>query len=287
MRFFFDMGESLRMEYMTDPHKMRHWHVHPQYEMYFCPQGISQCSLVNGQEFVYDYPCVILSAPYSIHSMSPTDEVAFERIVAYFGERTLGAVDKRLLPEELLSHKMGMMLRLTPSDASVLRRTLSPALETSAVLSEAERELYLLLFLHKLMARVPQERRMSIGTSDYYIQSVLRYIYEHIAEPMDSDCIASAFAVSRSKLDRDFRKCTGGTVHEFINACRLNHAKIMLSETSREKSIARIASDCGFVSETYFFAFFKKQTGMSPKEYRCTAHARRTSSEEKPGGCCP
>lgn len=37
---------------------------------------------------------------------------------------------------------------------------------------------------------------------------------------------------------------------------------------TKDYSIARIAADCGFSSQSYFNYSFKKQTGLSPLKYR-------------------
>ena len=73
--------------------------------------------------------------------------------------------------------------------------------------------------------------------------------------------------ISRSKLDRDFKQYTGTTIHAFMDMCRLNQAKILLG-LRPYLSIAEIATYCGFTGETYFFPFFKRNTGMTPIQYR-------------------
>ena len=106
-----------------------------------------------------------------------------------------------------------------------------------------------------------------MGATEFYIQDVLRYVAENIASAPDADTIAKHFAVSRSKLDRDFKASVGMTVHEFFETCRLNYAKSLLS-SKKAYTAAEISEACGFKNETYFFAFFKKHTGLSPSEYK-------------------
>ena len=65
----------------------------------------------------------------------------------------------------------------------------------------------------------------------------------------------------------DFRDATGKTPHNFIDMCRINQAKKLLI-SKNNFSISEISSLCGFSSETYFFPFFQKHTGLSPSEYR-------------------
>lgn len=55
----------------------------------------------------------------------------------------------------------------------------------------------------------------------------------------------------------------------FINAYRVNEAKILLDSFDQNKStMIGISFDAGFNSKTAFYDAFKKQTGMTPSEYR-------------------
>jgi len=271
MSFLCDMGERICVEYRTNPAIMCYSHVHPQYEMYFCPHSIPQSLVINGTEILCDSPCVVLSAPYSIHAMSPLENRIFERIVVYFGERTLSSVCERLLPHELLGHSMGYLFRLDEASASMLRRTIN-GLTAQEKQSESEIELTFLLFLHKLFSLCPAESISKLSSEDFYIRKVLQYIVEHVEEHHDSAKIAAHFAVSRSKLDRDFKQATGYTPHDFADSCRLHHAKNMLLSSRIQYNMEQIATACGFLSQTYFYSFFKKHTGMSPLQYRRTSN---------------
>ncbi len=56
------------------------------------------------------------------------------------------------------------------------------------------------------------------------------------------------------------------SLFKYINKCRVNMSKSLLSETS--DSISRISQKCGFENDTYFYRVFKRQTGVTPNEYR-------------------
>ena len=263
--FLLDTGKDLKLESYQTPLIMRYTHVHPQYELYFCPQKIEQLSVINGMEHCYCSPCVILSTPYTIHSMS-CDERAeeYERYVLYFSEKTLQAFSSRLLPLDLTQQNAGLFFELQPEQADELRGLIELALQAKSLV---EQELILLLFLNRLLTHCPKEKILSVGASSSYIQDVLQYLAEHFSESVDQGELLRHFGVSRSKLDRDFKRITGITVHQFLDTCRLNHAKYLLQHRSA-LSVVEIAQACGFTSENYFFPFFKKHTGMTPAEYR-------------------
>lgn len=260
-----DLGDELRLDYYTEPAVMRYTHVHPQYELYFCPSAIEQTSVINGTAHRCSSPCAILSTPYTIHSMSCEESAReYERYVLYFSEKTLSAFAPRLLPFSLGQRSAGLFFELTEDAATQLLQTVKRTKQTDAV---AERELLLVLLLNQLSSICRPDRILEVGGSHFYVQDVLQYIVEHFSEPIEYSELLRRFGVSRSKLDRDFKQITGITVHQFVELCRLNHAKYLL-QFKKEFSIRRVCEACGFTGENYFFPFFKKHTGMTPAEYR-------------------
>ncbi|MBQ7365153.1 MAG: helix-turn-helix transcriptional regulator, partial [Clostridia bacterium] len=71
---------------------------------------------------------------------------------------------------------------------------------------------------------------------------------------------------SRAKLDRDFRRYVGRTVHTTVMDCRLSAAVALLKRS--DLTVAEVAARSGFESEYYFYAFCKRNTGMTPTELR-------------------
>ena len=55
----------------------------------------------------------------------------------------------------------------------------------------------------------------------------------------------------------------------FINHVRINHAKQMLEKD--EDKIEYIAENSGYENATYFSTVFKRETGLTPSEYRRNA----------------
>jgi AraC-like DNA-binding protein len=57
-----------------------------------------------------------------------------------------------------------------------------------------------------------------------------------------------------------------------VTELRLRHAAILLSTTS--ESIGSIARRCGFTSVAYFSTCFRREHGLTPREYRARAFGR-------------
>lgn len=80
---------------------------------------------------------------------------------------------------------------------------------------------------------------------------------------LDSACRAAH--ISRTYFNKLFKASYGVTPTEYINKIKLSHAKSLLR--SKLKTHCEIALLCGFNDVKYFYAFFKKHSGMTPKQY--------------------
>ena len=78
--------------------------------------------------------------------------------------------------------------------------------------------------------------------------------------------IADACFTSESYLYKLFKKKMNITIGEYITNCRIAAACDLLTNT--EMSLLDIAFQCGFNSQSYFSYCFKKNTGLSPKDFK-------------------
>ncbi|MGH7145687.1 MAG: AraC family transcriptional regulator [Planctomycetota bacterium] len=76
---------------------------------------------------------------------------------------------------------------------------------------------------------------------------------------------------SAEHLAREARRCFGVTPTEIVNRARLSHAAGELSLSSQP--ILEIALGCGFASLAHFYALFRREFGLSPRQYRLKAQA--------------
>ena len=248
---------------------MLYTHIHPQYELYFCPEFRKQRSVINGREYLHERPCVIISTPYTLHSMCYLEDAYTpnETFVFYFAEKTLDAFGDRIIPKNRIKSEMGLLFEFDAKMAEDLRQIALKISDRNVFHPVEEREIYFALFLSTLFSIDNDKKVTQSDTEASYLQGVLKYISENFSQPIDSDFLAKKFSVSRSKLDRDFKRAAGCTPRDVIDNCRINLAKVLLLGSER-LSVSEIARECGFSSETYFYPFFRKYTGESPDRFR-------------------
>jgi AraC-like DNA-binding protein len=106
-----------------------------------------------------------------------------------------------------------------------------------------------------------------ISASEYApIPTAQQYIREHLDENLTQDKVAQMARLSRTQFIRRFREESGQTFNQFVTACRLEQAKVLLQET--EFTINYIGESVGFKSPGYLNRLFRQEMGMLPSEYR-------------------
>ena len=78
--------------------------------------------------------------------------------------------------------------------------------------------------------------------------------------------VAKAVNMSSSRFSTVFSQQNGQTFTEYLVYLRLKKAKELL-RTTTDRSL-QIARDVGYNDAHYFSYIFKKNTGMTPSEYR-------------------
>lgn len=103
---------------------------------------------------------------------------------------------------------------------------------------------------------------------------IKRYLDSNFADPITLDQLAALAHMSKYYLVHAFTKYTGLSPISYLNAKRLETSRDLLSTT--DYSIAQVASLVGFSSQSYFAQVFKKESGMTPAQYRKNETPRRS-----------
>jgi AraC family transcriptional regulator len=100
--------------------------------------------------------------------------------------------------------------------------------------------------------------------------TVLRRAIERLRSDSDADISLAALAsdahLSRFHFCRAFKESTGLSPHAWLRQHRLEQAKNMLRDG--DASIAMVAAELGYASQTAFAAAFKRLTGETPSDWR-------------------
>ncbi|MGJ8692992.1 MAG: helix-turn-helix transcriptional regulator [Thalassotalea sp.] len=101
------------------------------------------------------------------------------------------------------------------------------------------------------------------------IDQIKAFVLAHYHTEISINDLVKALGVSRTQLMKLFKAGTSQTINQYLTETRINKAKSILLV----KSVTDTAFDVGFNNSAYFATVFKKQTGMTPKEYQLNAKA--------------
>jgi AraC-like DNA-binding protein len=98
------------------------------------------------------------------------------------------------------------------------------------------------------------------------VRKALVYLHEHYMDSISLEDAAQYVSMSKEYLARCFRQEMGITLVTYLNRYRINHAKTLLEQG--EHNLTEIALETGFSSSAYFSRVFRKEVGMSPRDYK-------------------
>jgi len=101
----------------------------------------------------------------------------------------------------------------------------------------------------------------------WHVRRTLEWLEGKIFESeVRLDAVASNVGLSPAGLRARFKAETGYTLHEYLVHRRVEEAEHRLVSTAED--ITNIAHNLGFSSSQYFATVFRRETGMTPGEYR-------------------
>lgn len=107
---------------------------------------------------------------------------------------------------------------------------------------------------------------LSPAHNDDRIRTVETYLQDRFQKSHTSECLADVAGMSERTFLRRFKAATGRVPAAYLQAVRVETAKAMLERDGAP--IQSVASAVGYDDVSFFRMLFKRQTGMTPAEYR-------------------
>ena len=97
-------------------------------------------------------------------------------------------------------------------------------------------------------------------------EDVKDYIRENIETELELEKVANNFGLSVYYFSRTFKEVTGVNFSDYVNKCRIDIAKELLS--SGEMNVKEVCYKVGYNDPNYFSKVFKKYEGVSPVNFK-------------------
>jgi AraC family transcriptional regulator, transcriptional activator of pobA len=125
------------------------------------------------------------------------------------------------------------------------------------------------LFMFELAAIVKKYRGnedAKLTRKEHLVFSFLKLLGTHFREERSVQFYADALYITPQHLTKTAKEITTKTCGELIDEMVIVEAKILLSDLSY--SVAQVADQLNFSDQFFFSKFFKRHTGLSPKDYK-------------------
>ncbi|MGZ7441103.1 response regulator [Paenibacillus sp. TH7-28] len=119
-----------------------------------------------------------------------------------------------------------------------------------------------------LLTHIDQELPSEADSEcERHTKRILAYTEQHYMNDLSLDHLAELMNLHPNYISSLFKKVTGDTFVNYLNAFRIKEAQKLLG-THRHLSASEIGRRVGFESKHYFAKVFKKYTGITPGAYR-------------------
>lgn len=208
---------------------------------------------------------VFFTMPNEIHSSGQNPQAVNE--ILWFQIDVANTKDFLDLPEREAIHLYNLLINFSARQFQISRRLINQFLEAFSLLCNnnvADKIKGHSLFIYCLVSMLESKATVQTLTDD--IGAAKQYILTHIKEVIDMDELLGVSGLSVSRFKEKFKEQIGLSPREFINAARIESAKIKVAQT--KESITDIAFEYSFSSSNYFCVVFKQFTGYTPKDFR-------------------
>lgn len=139
--------------------------------------------------------------------------------------------------------------------------------KVSEALYQANKESEQAHLLYKLLFTIEEEFKLQKSQlTEVTFQSVLDYVSINSNKPLKRDEVANHFGYHQNYFSKLIKAETGWSFSDYLAHIRLDKAKVLLLDSSY--TITEVSRKIGYQDSLYFSRKFRKQTGLSPTEFR-------------------
>lgn len=224
-------------------------HAHQCFEFVYYLKGSGR-SDIGGREHAFGANQFALIYPHTVHD----ERHAEATDVVFFG---FDYSSDAVLPDEGIYRDDGDLSLL-----SVIRRMLFE-MERQSPYYKQMMDVLVTETVIRLARRASPDH--SAATADK-VGLAQAFMDEYFSQRIDFAALARQAGYSHDRFRHLFKEQTGLPPTGYILRRRIQLAQRLL--TGSDKPVAAIAQDCGFSNEAQFCSMFKRETGMTPGQYR-------------------
>jgi len=272
-KILYDDGGGFRAEYINDITGL--WHFHPEYELVLTIKSNGTRIIGDSVELFDQYDMVMVAGniPHCWNYYRPENSLPEKHgIILHFklssiGEALLSQHELHCFKELLNDAERGLVFSV--DDAKYAEKYFIQMIDSKGIEK-------MIGFFNIINIMCQSNKRTCLCSDNYKLaydergnkrmSNVYTYIRENYFKPISLEKIAKVARMSPVSFSRYFKKSCGAGFVEYLNRVRTNKAGYLLRET--EYQVNNIANECGFASISNFNKQFRKNEGISPRDYR-------------------
>lgn len=127
---------------------------------------------------------------------------------------------------------------------------------------------YLILILIDIMRQI--QVPSPTETDNEMVRYITCYVEQNFMEKLSLTELTQDYNYSLAHISHTFKMETGMTFQDYVQSVRIRESCRLLINTS--KKVADIATLVGYTNIKFFNQVFKRQTGMTPRQFRLARH---------------
>ena len=245
-------------------------HSHSFYEIMLCRSADRVEYLVGSNRYRLSAGDLVLVPPGVSHKPILPDDMqyAYERDILWVSVDLIERVCEMFPNSPVLKIDGFSLLHTKGTDWSYIGDYFNNGLrefeEGELGYEESATAIAMLILTHICRAASSGEAHHKQAEQPTVLTSFIEYIENHLQGPLTLDGIAAHFYISRSAVSKLFREEMDTSFHRFLTQRRLILAKQLIGEG---EGMERVSELCGFSDYSVFYKAFKKEYGLSPREF--------------------
>lgn len=241
--------------------------VSPDYVICICHRGKIQLMYDDMPDFSEKHTVAVLFPNHALRTVSKSDDYLATLVVVDASMlddpmlRIINQVRYRYEPYprvNLDSREYGVIMNLV----GVMRETANISIPNRKHFMISQLEFFMRLLSHY------RSEKLNEHSCDNRVSTLFQnHLAQHFRTHRDVEFYAGKVCLSPKHFSTVVKQETGHTAGWWIHSQVISEAKILLS-MRRDLNIQTVANQLGFPDQAAFCRFFKRQTGLSPTDYR-------------------
>lgn len=248
-------------------------HRHDFFEVLYLLKG-SGYHVIDANKYKINPPCVFFMSPGQAHKLELSNDIEGFIFIFTADFYLLNRSNQNSLiefPFFYTIHQDNPPLLLENENdihflESLFRQSISEINQARETIPEMLRSI-LDLILTTCAARYPiNENLLNKGKGQILVKRFFHLVEENHQKNLSLSDYAELIGITPNHLTQTVKLLTGQTSSQIIKAKQLLEIKRLLVHTSL--NISEIANQLNFEDQSYFTKFFKRETGITPIQYR-------------------